>query len=286
MRISELSARVDVSPALLRAWEQRYGLLTPRRAAGPPRLYTAIDEARIRMMKRHLAQGISAAQAAELVLATPLSIRAGTKDAIPAGELERATGAIREALDRYDETGAQLALQSILTAHTPISVIRDLIIPYMRDTGERWTASHISTAQEHFASNFFVARLLALSRGWDHGLGPRALLACGPGDQHTIALIAFGIALHNLGWRITYLGADTPIDMTAAAATQLQPDLITLSISIHDHPPERQLNQLLARHWPLALAGPGTTTQHAEQSGARHIAEDPITASLTITTRA
>jgi methanogenic corrinoid protein MtbC1 len=215
-----------------------------------------------------------------------LSIRAGTKDAIPAGELERATRVIRDALDRYDETGAQLALQSILTAHTPISVIRDLIIPYMRDTGERWTAEHITTAQEHFASNFFVARLLALSRGWDHGLGPRALLACGPGDQHTIALIAFGIALHHLGWRITYLGADTPIDMTAAAAAQLQPDLITLSISTNNHPPAQQLHRLLSSSWPLALAGPGTTFQHADQSGARHIAEDPITASLTITTSA
>ena len=285
MRISELSARVGVSPALLRAWEQRYGLLAPRRAAGGARLYNAIDEARIRMMKRHLAHGISAAQAAELVLAARISIHAGTRDAIPAGELNRATGAMRDALDRYDETGAQLALQSVQAAHTPISVIRDLIIPYMRDTGERWDAEHISIAQEHFASNFFVARLLALSRGWDHGLGPRALLTCGPGEQHTIALIAFGIALHNLGWRITYLGADTPIAMTAAAATQLQPDLITLSISIKDHlPPEQQLHRLLSSRWPLALAGPGTTKRHAEQSGARHITEDPITACLTITT--
>src|ERR1700727_2789507 len=163
MRISELSARGGVSPALLRAWEQRYGLLTPRRAAGGARLYNAIDEARIRMMKRHLADGISAAQAAELVLAARISIHAGTRNDIPAGELKRATRAIRNALDRYDETGAQLALQSVQAAHTPVSVIRDLIIPYMRDTGERWDAEHISTAQEHFTSNFFVARLLALS---------------------------------------------------------------------------------------------------------------------------
>jgi hypothetical protein len=34
-----------------------------------------------------------------------------------------------------------------------------------------------------------------------------------PRRQHTFGLIAFGIALHELGWRITYLGADTPIPM-------------------------------------------------------------------------
>jgi methanogenic corrinoid protein MtbC1 len=283
MRISELSARVGVSPSLLRAWEQRYGLLTPRRAAGGARLYSAIDEARIRIMKRHLARGISAAQAAELTLAARLSIHAGTQDQIAASELSRATDEIRDALDRYDETSAQLALQSVLGAHTPVSVIRDLIIPYMHDIGKRWEAQHLSVAQEHFASNFFVARLLALSRGWDHGLGPRALLACAPGDQHTIGLIAFGIALHHLGWRVTYLGADTPIKMTAAAATQLQPDLITLSISTTNLPSEHQLRDHLAAHWPLALAGPGANQQHAHQAEARHIAEDPITAAFTIT---
>ncbi|MFZ0385952.1 MAG: hypothetical protein WAL22_09830 [Solirubrobacteraceae bacterium] len=73
-----------------------------------------------------------------------MSIRAGTGNVGTAGELERATGAIRDALDRYDETGAQLALQSVLTAHTPISVIRDLIIPDRRDIGNRWTAAHIA----------------------------------------------------------------------------------------------------------------------------------------------
>jgi DNA-binding transcriptional MerR regulator len=285
MRISELSARVNVSPTLLRAWEQRYGLLTPRRAAGGARLYSPIDEARIRLMKRHLAQGVSAAQAAELTLGARLSIYAGPQEQIATDELQRAMQAIRTALDRYDETGAQLALQSVLAAHTPISVIRDLMMPYMRETGQRWSADHISTAQEHFASNFFATRLLALSRGWDHGLGPRALLACGPRDHHTIALIAFGIALHNLGWRITYLGADTPIDMTAAAARQLQPDLITLAVSIIDRPSEQELSKLLSSHWPLALAGPGTTEQYANQSGARHIAEDPVTASGIVTTR-
>src|SRR4051794_34213685 len=71
LRIGALSRRVGVSPELLRAWEQRYGLLQPTRSAGGFRLYSTADEERIRAMRRHLDAGVSAAQAARLALAEP-----------------------------------------------------------------------------------------------------------------------------------------------------------------------------------------------------------------------
>ena len=46
LRIGALSRRVGVSPELLRAWEQRYGLLQPLRSRGGFRLYSQADEER------------------------------------------------------------------------------------------------------------------------------------------------------------------------------------------------------------------------------------------------
>ena len=54
LRIGELSRRVGVSPELLRAWERRYGLLSPTRTAGGFRLYADDDEQRVRRMLHHL----------------------------------------------------------------------------------------------------------------------------------------------------------------------------------------------------------------------------------------
>src|SRR5512138_3294882 len=68
LRIGELGRRVGVSAHLLRAWERRYGLLQPQRAAGGYRLYSAADEARVRRMLAHLAAGLSAAEAARAAL--------------------------------------------------------------------------------------------------------------------------------------------------------------------------------------------------------------------------
>src|SRR3954453_2642495 len=69
LRIGELSRRVGVTDHLLRAWETRYGLLHPSRSAGGYRLYSEADADRIRRMQSHLADGLSAAEAAQAVLA-------------------------------------------------------------------------------------------------------------------------------------------------------------------------------------------------------------------------
>ncbi|HEY1324397.1 MAG TPA: MerR family DNA-binding transcriptional regulator [Streptosporangiaceae bacterium] len=61
LRIGELSRRLGVSDHVLRAWENRYGLLQPVRSPGGFRLYSKADEWRIRRMQAYLADELSAA---------------------------------------------------------------------------------------------------------------------------------------------------------------------------------------------------------------------------------
>src|SRR3954470_13892617 len=68
IRIGELSRRLGVSADRLRAWERRYAVLQPIRTAGGFRLYSRADELRVRAMQRHLAAGLSAAEAAGAAL--------------------------------------------------------------------------------------------------------------------------------------------------------------------------------------------------------------------------
>src|SRR5687767_9988165 len=66
LRIGELSRRAGVSPELLRAWERRYDLLRPTRSPGGLRLYSLEDLERVRLMSRHIADGVAAREAASL----------------------------------------------------------------------------------------------------------------------------------------------------------------------------------------------------------------------------
>lgn len=272
-----------MSPDLLRVWERRYGLLTPRRTSGGTRLYSTLDESRVTLMKRYLAQGVPASQAAELARAARLSIRPGQQTRVLTHEAELTAKRMQTALERFDETAAEQQLQKLLVAYSSIAVLRDVILPYAREIGKRWADHHMTVAQEHFASNFLQSRLLSLGRGWDRGLGPVALLACAPGDYHTLALISFGITLHKLGWKIVYLGAATPIDMAHAASLEVDADLVVISgqiLGCLDAHASALGHVAQARR--LALAGAAANAEIARAGGAEWLTEDPITAAYVL----
>jgi MerR family transcriptional regulator, light-induced transcriptional regulator len=278
LRIGELSRRVGVSDHLLRAWESRYGLLQPVRSPGGFRLYSETDESRIRQMQAYLADGLSAAEAARAALAGGAvpGGRAGTPTAVPAGG--EPSAALRTALDAFDEPAAQAVLDRLLADLSIPAVLRDVVLPYLADLGRRWQGGTASIAMEHFASNVIHGRLAGLARGWGSGHGPQALLACPPGELHDLALMMFGIVLHGSGWRIDYLGANTPVEELARAAGLSHPGLVVLAVT-RPEPLEPLGAQLaaLARHVPLALAGASATQQMATAVGARLMAGDPVT---------
>jgi DNA-binding transcriptional MerR regulator len=281
VRIGELSRRVGVTPEVLRAWERRYGILSPTRTDGGFRLYGEDDERRIRRMLQHLEHGLSAAEAARLARADPArhDPAAGTDDGSGAPTAAALGEQLRHALDGFDDVGAHAVLDRLLGSDPLESVLRDAILPYLHELGERWAHAEASVAQEHFASALLRGRLLALARGWGRGRGPHALLACVPGDQHDLGLICFGLALRAHGWRITYLGADTPLLTLIETADLLQPALVVVSATM----PELAQSALgglrqLACVAPLALAGRGTDASIAGTIGARWLNEDPVAA--------
>jgi len=277
LRIGELSRRVGVSEHLLRAWESRYGLLQPVRSRGGFRLYSEADESRIRTMQAYLTDGLSAAEAARAALAD-----AGTapraRPPAAASAAEEYFAALRQALDSFDEPAAQAVLDRVLADLSIPAMLRDVVLPYLAGLGERWQRGTASVAMEHFASNVIRGRLAGLARGWGSGHGPQALLACPPGEQHDLALMMFGIVLHHNGWRIGYLGANTPVGELASAADVSHPDLIVVAAA-HSETLAAIAAELteLARRFPLALAGAGATAQLADAAGARLMTGDPVT---------
>src|SRR4030095_9722996 len=92
LRIGELSRRLGVSDHVLRAWERRYGLLRPVRSTGGFRLYSEADLDRGRRMQAHLAQVLSAAEAARA--AVDGDAPAGTRTGTAAAGLDEAAGAL------------------------------------------------------------------------------------------------------------------------------------------------------------------------------------------------
>ena len=266
LRIGELSRRSGVSPELLRAWERRYGLLQPARSAGGLRLYSDDDLGRVQAMQRNLAEGFAAAEAAALA-ARPTRLDETFSEA---GRTELAA-----ALARFDDGAANAAFDELLARFSLDTVLRDVVVPYLHELGEEWERGDVSIAQEHFASTLLRGRLLGLARGWGQGIGPTAVLACAPGEHHDLGLLAFGLALRMRGWRIVYLGTDTPIASVADAARSCNPVFVVVS-AVDVRAIDQHLEELeqLAREVRLCLGGAGAaSTRHLD---ALTLAGDPV----------
>jgi DNA-binding transcriptional MerR regulator len=285
LRIGALSKRVGVSPELLRAWERRYGLLRPIRSAGGFRLYSGADEARVQSMQRHLDEGLSAAEAARLAVAEP--DRSVPDRGVGKAHFTESAADLSAALARFDEPAAHAALDRLFSAFRLQTVLREVVLPYLAELGRRWERGEASVAQEHFASNLLRGRLLGLARGWADAAGPRAVLACAPGELHDLPLICFGLALAARGWSITYLGPDTPIATIKEAVVGRERPLVVVSamsakrlLAVQDELTD------LAAHLRLALAGSGATKELASATGAAMLLDDdPVTAAERIERR-
>ena len=267
LRIGELSRRVGESPELLRAWELRYGLVAPERSTGGLRLYSEKDERRVRVMRHHINMGLSASEAARLA-----KVADDPQSEAATASLADVEAALERSFDALDEPAAQAALDRGLIAFGLGAVLSEVILPFLHQLGVRWATAQTSVAQEHFASNVIAGRLRGLARGWGQGVGPRAVLACPSGELHDLGLLCFGLILREHGWRITYLGADTPIRDIAEMLHELSPAIVVLAATT----PQRFLDSAdelaaLAAQARVGIGGAGASAALATRLGAESL---------------
>jgi DNA-binding transcriptional MerR regulator len=231
--IGEASRRTGVSVDVIRAWERRYGLLEPARSASNFRLYSTHDIARLRLMRLYTEQNMPRWRAAELVQRV-VSTAFDKNPGVPTSDVAHALAALRAALERFDAAPADRLLQGLATVFPPGVILRDVVLPYLRELGDRWESGRASVAQEHFASCFLESWMLNTARGWTRAGKRRAVLACVPGEQHVLGLIAFGIALRDLGWSVTFLGRDTPLLSARHVSAAVGADALVLASTLPD----------------------------------------------------
>jgi DNA-binding transcriptional MerR regulator/methylmalonyl-CoA mutase cobalamin-binding subunit len=212
----------------------------PRRTAAAYRLYTHEDVAQIQRMRELVEAGVSPAEAARVVLGSPV------EGAIPATRvasppvlddamldgLATAQGRILEATARWDAPGidAELArLSMLLDAQT---LYESIVSPVLVEVGERWARGEMSIGQEHLLCERVEITIRAALRALEHPDGPVVVFACVDAELHVLG--ALGAALHfaSQGARIVMLGAMTPPAAIADAVRGTRPRLVGLSMSL------------------------------------------------------
>lgn len=285
MSIGALARATGIAVETLRTWERRYGVPAPTRKPSGHRLYpaSAVDHLRrvamllnrghrpadlfalshadldglLAVSDARPAPGIATAVPAPATtsrLAAAATAPAGTGPGVP-GLLELARAMARERL--------LAELRSCWSRLGPLRFLEEVAGPLMVAVGEAWEAGELGVRQEHFASACLSDFLREARAPYDdRASGPRIAAATLDGDLHEGGLLMAAVLMAVRGWRVVYLGPNTPAGELAEMARTAPIDVVAVSISPSTARPRaaktlRTLRGKLPRRVALWVGGAG-----------------------------
>ena len=216
--IKQASIRSGVSVPLIRAWERRYGVVSPQRTPSGYRLYDEEAIATLMRVRELTETGWTASEASRAVLAGEVSV-APPAPAPSAGLSEDALhvrraeliGHFIEASQRMDIAATGAALDEIFAQGSFESIVDDLLMPALVALGHAWLEGVLDVAAEHAASAAVHRRLSALYEAAGVNGEPSVVVGLPPGSRHELGALAFSVAVRRLGVGVLYLGPDVPV---------------------------------------------------------------------------
>jgi methanogenic corrinoid protein MtbC1 len=225
LRIGQLAEATGMDPAVLRAWESRYGIPQPGRTEGNQRRYDPREVERVKVMQQLVESGYRAGEAARVVKAT-FTTGGGTEGALPYDRddlISLLTEGEMEAMRVLDG----LALRSPLER-----IIEEVLHPVMKEVGERWATDRISVSEEHAATWIVSAWLSAQVRLMPESLRRGTVVTAAPqGERHELGLVMFGAFLRRQGVKVLHLGSDMPPEDLVDMIVSREADVAVLGVS-------------------------------------------------------
>ncbi len=227
--IQVVTRRTGLSADVLRAWERRYEAVTPQRTGSQRRLYSDRDVERLTLLKQATDAGRPIGQVAawsndelrEVVredrsaeIARHAAEGPPPLEVAPRGLFDRAIRAV----EQLDGQALQQVLDMASMSLSPVDLAEQILVPVMRNVGERWSMGTLGIAHEHLASAIVRNALsgLVLSRHLPRR-GPGIVVATPSGQIHELGALVVAATAASVGWRVAYLGADLPVADIAAA---------------------------------------------------------------------
>ncbi|MFZ9519222.1 MAG: MerR family transcriptional regulator [Silvanigrellaceae bacterium] len=278
LTIQELAGIVGVSTSALRAWERRYSIFSPERTPGGHRLYTQEDLKLFWYVMHLRGQGqdlkdISITGREDLLKQAQsfFEISAPKENGNAASSLEGLPApfeAILSALRRDDMEEAIRSLERVYALSKSAITFADNALDLMVKVGECWHRGEITVAAEHALTARLKHMLLGLfylnNPGVDESEQPMAVCATLPHELHELGLLRVALYLKKWGYRVTYLGANTPIVDLEEYCSRKQPTLVVVSCAtslnitnmLHSF---QKLSVLVSPHSPVIVGGSGVS---------------------------
>ncbi|GAA0361679.1 MerR family transcriptional regulator [Bacillus horti] len=241
--IKQASDLLGIPAVTIRAWETRYGVVSPVRTESGYRMFTEENIEDLRWLKSQIEdQSLNISQAARL-LEQRRKKQNDTTDVSESiddeGEgdgfqvRERMVERLYEALSNYRTDQAKTIVELGFSMFGYDAMLKDVMFPILIRVGDDWENGKATVFQEHYTTQFLVQKCLSFFHIFptDPEL-PQVLALCPPGEQHQAGLLMFSLFLRKKGVDVLYLGADTPFEGIDKLIRSQQIRFVCISVSI------------------------------------------------------
>jgi DNA-binding transcriptional MerR regulator len=231
--IKAVSQATGLTVETLRAWERRYEVVRPSRDSSGRRTYSAADVARLRLLRTATELGHTISRLASLSedeLAKLVADSGGQARPGPTRGQSYVDRAI-DATEHSDPSGVEEVLTSAVALLPPNEVVNTVLVPLVREVGERWHRGEVSIAQEHMVTDIVRRLIISVSRGYLRSdNGPCLVLSTLSGERHELGILMCSWLAATRRFRTHYLGVDVPPEELARFALEVDARAVLVSL--------------------------------------------------------
>lgn len=261
----EIVRLTGVNPVTLRAWERRYGLVSPLRTDGGHRLYTPRDLQTIQDILLWTGRGMPVGKIGEL-----LSQRQRQESAQPDDERLQWREAFSRAAAAFDQSELDRLYGQAYSIFPSATLLEDILLPLWRSL--LTLNGYGARSQWGFLDAFLRARVL-LRLQMSRALGAGVLLADAAGTTREFELLATGLLLGGDDLRVQVLPG-APLDELPLVGAAMRPAALVLVAHVDlSADAIKRLDRLqMAIECPLALIGEAAERIASASSGVPMVA--------------
>lgn len=277
-----------LSQHVIRIWERRYSALSPSRTGTNRRMYCDEAVKRLKLLKvltenGHRIGGVARLSTAELEelaqgtvpVARPLSaLPADPTAPVPAtnSPLMEPAQYVDDAIaasKRYDCEGLRQVLLQARMHLGQRGMLHQVICPLIIQVGNSWQNGMLRPSHEHIATAIIRELLLTPVPGSQTPLNaPELVVATPAGEVHELGALIVAASARDLGWYVTYLGPNLPVEEIAACAIARHATAVALSVVYPEGCPIiveklRRMRELLPPAMRLIVGGRAAASYRA-----------------------
>jgi MerR family transcriptional regulator, light-induced transcriptional regulator len=233
--IKAVAQATGLTVETLRAWERRYGVVSPLRDEAGRRVYRPEDVLRLRRLREATERGHPISRLAPLSddrLATLLdSPSDGTVPDMGRAFVER----ILEAAAQFRAAECEQTMTLAVAVLPPQKLVTEVLQPLLREVGERWHRGEFAISQERLVSKLVSRHVRLMLYAYDRTARRETIVfATLPGERHELGLLMSAMLCASRGFRVHYVGPDLPAEEIARFAREVGASVVALSVVLQD----------------------------------------------------